>query len=76
MAARVSIRTRLIVSYITVTVLSLGVLGVLFSGMLSDYLFTEQEKLLLSRDKQWLRSSKTWCRAALNASSSDCPEHE
>jgi signal transduction histidine kinase len=48
-AARVSIRTRLIVSYITVTVLSLGVLGVLFSGMLSDYLFTEQEKLLLSR---------------------------
>ncbi|NLA57907.1 MAG: cell wall metabolism sensor histidine kinase WalK [Firmicutes bacterium] len=49
MAVKVSIRTRLIVSYITVTVLSLGVLGVLFSSMLSDYLFTEQEKLLLSR---------------------------
>ena len=49
MAVKVSIRTRLFVSYITVRVLSLGVLGVLFSSMLSDYLFTEQEKLLLSR---------------------------
>jgi len=48
-AAKVSIRTRLIASYIIVTVLSLGVLGVMFSSMLSDYFFTQQEKSLVSR---------------------------
>jgi DNA ligase D-like protein (predicted polymerase) len=44
-----SIRTKLIVSYVTLTVLSLAVLGVLFSRLLSDYLFTQQERVLITR---------------------------
>ena len=49
MLARRSIRTKLVVSYVAVTVLSLAVLGVLFSRLLSDYLFTEQERVLITR---------------------------
>ncbi|NMB46327.1 MAG: cell wall metabolism sensor histidine kinase WalK [Firmicutes bacterium] len=49
MSLKRSIRSKLVVSYVTVTVLSLAVLGVLFSRLLSDYLFTEQESLLISR---------------------------
>ena len=62
MAAKVSIRTRLIASYIIVTVLSLGVLGVMFSSMLSDYFFTQQEKSLVSGGKPSQELSRTWCR--------------
>lgn len=49
MSPKRSIRTKLVVSYVTVTVLSLAVLGVLFSRLLSDYLFTEQERVLITR---------------------------
>ena len=45
-AAKVSIRTRLIASYIIVTVLSLGVLGVMFSSMLSDYSLHSKKRAL------------------------------
>lgn len=49
MSVKRSIRTKLVVSYVAVTVLSLAVLGVLFSRLLSNYFFAEQERVLITR---------------------------
>ena len=49
MVGKHSIRTKLVISYVAVALLSLVVLGVLFSRLLSDYLFTQQEGLLVTR---------------------------
>ncbi|NMB25679.1 MAG: cell wall metabolism sensor histidine kinase WalK [Firmicutes bacterium] len=49
MVGKHSIRTKLIISYVAVALLSLVVLGVLFSRLLSDYLFTQHEELLIAR---------------------------
>jgi len=46
---RHSIKTKLVISYVAVTLLSLVVLGVLFSRLLSDYLFTQQEQVLITK---------------------------
>ena len=49
MSRRHSIKTKLVISYVAVTLLSLVVLGVLFSRLLSDYLFTQQEQVLITK---------------------------
>lgn len=52
MKPRRSIRTKLIISYIAVTLLSLTVLSLLFSRLLEDYLYSAREQVLISRGQQ------------------------